>query len=179
MAIFRAANGTRGSSFLNPDTVVIHPSNWQPIRAGTDASGQYYGGGPFSYGPYGSQTAGATNYLMQPDNLWGMRVLVTSAITVGTALVGSFSQGAALLRKGGLRVEASNSPRNLLRNGFSGNSGRASRSPRGVPPERIRGGGRAVDLMTYSGVLEPGGFLTGPARLPSHERNKGTQHGTD
>jgi HK97 family phage major capsid protein len=109
LAIFKAANGTRGSSFLNPDTIIVHPSNWQPIRAGTDASGQYYGGGPFSYGPYGSQTSTSANYLMQPDNLWGMRVLVTSAITVGTALVGAFGSGAALFRKGGLRVEASDS----------------------------------------------------------------------
>ena len=38
-----------------------------------------------------------------------MRVVVTSAITVGTALVGAFSDGAAVFRKGGLRVEATNS----------------------------------------------------------------------
>ena len=32
LAIFKAANGARGSSFLDPDTVVIHPTNWQAIR---------------------------------------------------------------------------------------------------------------------------------------------------
>jgi HK97 family phage major capsid protein len=47
LAIFKAANGTRGSSFLNPDTVVVHPTNWQAIRTAKDNSGQYYGGGPF------------------------------------------------------------------------------------------------------------------------------------
>jgi HK97 family phage major capsid protein len=52
LAIFKAANGTRGSSQLEPDTVVIHPTNWQAIRTAKDSSGQYYGGGPF-YGPYG------------------------------------------------------------------------------------------------------------------------------
>jgi hypothetical protein len=31
-----------------------------------------------------------------------MRVVVNSAITVGTALVGAFATGAALFRKGGL-----------------------------------------------------------------------------
>jgi HK97 family phage major capsid protein len=38
-----------------------------------------------------------------------MRVVVTSAITVGTALVGAFSEGAAIFRKGGVTVEATNS----------------------------------------------------------------------
>jgi HK97 family phage major capsid protein len=38
-----------------------------------------------------------------------MRVVVTSNITVGSALVGAFSTGAAVHRKGGLRVEATNS----------------------------------------------------------------------
>jgi len=38
-----------------------------------------------------------------------MRVVVTSAITVGTALVGAFNQGAAIWRKGGVTVENSHS----------------------------------------------------------------------
>ncbi len=38
-----------------------------------------------------------------------MQVLVTSAITVGTALVGAFGEGAAIFRKGGVTVEATNS----------------------------------------------------------------------
>jgi len=46
LAIFKAANGTRGSSFLEPDTVVINPTNWQAIRTAKDSSGQYYGGVP-------------------------------------------------------------------------------------------------------------------------------------
>lgn len=106
LAILKAAVGTRGSSFLTPDTVVIHPTNYQAIRAGTDASGQYYGGGPF-YGPYGGAQGPAG--LFGGDRLWNMNVVVTSNITVGTALLGNFSQGAAVFRKGGLRVEASNS----------------------------------------------------------------------
>ena len=107
-ALFKAANGTRGSSFLDPDTVVIHPTNWQAIRLGKDDNGQFYGGGPF-FGAYGGNTPQASASQFAADSLWGMRVVVTSAITVGTALVGSFSQGAALFKKGGLRVEASNS----------------------------------------------------------------------
>ena len=36
-------------------------------------------------------------------------MVVTSSMTVGSALVGSFSQGAAVHRRGGMRVEATNS----------------------------------------------------------------------
>lgn len=43
------------------------------------------------------------------DRLCGVRVVVTSNITVGTALVGSFGQAASLYRKGALTVEATNS----------------------------------------------------------------------
>ena len=59
LAVFKAANGARGSSFLEPDTVVIHPTNWQAIRTAKDSQGQYYGGGPF-YGPYGGPQGPAT-----------------------------------------------------------------------------------------------------------------------
>ena len=109
LAVFKAANGTRGSSFLEPDTVVIHPTNWQAIRTAKDSSGQYYGGGPF-YGPYGGPQgpAGASQF-QTAENLWGMRVVVTSAITVGSALLGAFATGAAVHRRGRMRVEASNS----------------------------------------------------------------------
>jgi len=109
LAIFKAANGTRGSSFLNPDVVVINPSNWQAIRTAKDSQGQYYGGGPF-YGPYGGpQGPAGSNRFEVNESLWGMKVIVTSSITVGTALVGAFSQGGAVWRKGGVTVEATNS----------------------------------------------------------------------
>jgi HK97 family phage major capsid protein len=108
LAIFKAANGARGSSFLDPDTVIVHPSNWQPMRAGTDTSGQYYGGGPFDYGPYGAGAATSSSQFSAAP-LWGMRTIVTSAIPVGTALVGAFGQGAQIWRRGGVTVEASNS----------------------------------------------------------------------
>lgn len=107
-ALFMAANGARGSSFLDPDAVIIHPTNWQAIRLGTDLGGQYYGGGPF-YGPYGGPQGPASSSQFSADNVWGLRVVVTSAIPLGTALIGSFSQAAALFRRSGVSVEATNS----------------------------------------------------------------------
>lgn len=46
--------------------------------------------------------------LSQP-NLWGLRTVVTPSIAQGTALVGAFSQAATVYRKGGVRVESTNS----------------------------------------------------------------------
>jgi HK97 family phage major capsid protein len=94
-AIYKAITKVRQNSFLEPDAVVIEPADWQDIRLAKDLNGAYYGGGPF--GP------------MYGDNLWGLRVVVTSAIATGTALVGAYKTAAQLFRRGGVAVEASNS----------------------------------------------------------------------
>jgi hypothetical protein len=57
VALFKAANGTRGSAFLTPDLVVLNPANWQSTRLLTDSSGQFLAGGPW-YGPYGGPRFG-------------------------------------------------------------------------------------------------------------------------
>lgn len=110
VVLFKALNGTRGSSFLEPDAIVMNPTDWQETRLLMDANQQFYGGGPF-HGQYGNggvdsmsgQLSGAT------DTIWNKPVLVTSAIGVGTALLGAYRTAAQIFRKGGLTVEASNS----------------------------------------------------------------------
>jgi len=108
--LFNAINGTRGSSFLEPDAIVMNPTNWATLRLSTDTAGQYFGGGPFQgqYGngnmtPLSGQVTGAI------DTLWGKPVVVTSAIGAGTALLGAFGSGAQLWRRSGVTVEATNS----------------------------------------------------------------------
>ncbi len=108
LALFKAMNGTRGSSQLDPDGIVVHPTNWQAIRTAKDTSGQYYGGGPF-YGPYGGPQGPAGASQFSVDSIWGVPVVVTSAITLGSALVGAFGQAAAVYRRQGVTVEATNS----------------------------------------------------------------------
>lgn len=100
-AIHRAMTAIRTTSFIEPDGIIVHPNDWQDVRLAKDANGQYYGGGPFM-GPYGQGG-------LAQDNIWGLNVVVTPAITEGTALVGAFQVGAQVFRKGGLTVEASNS----------------------------------------------------------------------
>lgn len=100
-AIYRAMTVIRTSSFLEPDAMVVHPTDWASIRLLKDDNGQYYGGGPFT-GAYG-------NGGIAMDSLWGLKVVVTTAMTQGTTLVGAFAQGAFIWRRSGLTVEASNS----------------------------------------------------------------------
>ncbi len=108
--LFKALNGQRGSALLEPDWIVMNPSDYQDLRLLTDTAGQFFGGGPFQ-GQYGNagmigalsgQVSGAT------DQIWGLPVVVTSATGAGTALIGTRS-AAQLFRRGGLTVEASNS----------------------------------------------------------------------
>jgi HK97 family phage major capsid protein len=94
-AIFRQMMGIFNDSFIMPDGIVINPLNWQTIQLMKDTSGAYMGGGPFQVAP--------------APRLWGLPVVATPAISEGMALVGAFRQAAQVFRKGGIRVEASNS----------------------------------------------------------------------
>lgn len=104
VALAKVIANTRGSSFLEPDTIVLHPANWLATRLLTDTAAQFYGGGPFT-GAYGN--AGAPGLF--GETLWGKRVVLSTYVGAGTALVGSFGQAAQLFRRGGVTVEASNS----------------------------------------------------------------------
>lgn len=107
VALFKAINGTRGSSFLDVDHVFMHPTNWQTTRLLQDANNQFYGGGPFT-GAYGNSGQVNTSQL-SGDSIWNVPVTITTAVGAGTALLGSFGQAAQLFRRGGLTVEATNS----------------------------------------------------------------------
>lgn len=107
--IFKAATSVSTGSGLDADGIIINPADYQALRLGKDANNQYYGGGYFA-GEYGN--GGVT---MQPP-LWGLRTVVTPAIAAGTVLVGAFQQSSTLYRKGGVRVESTNSNENDFTN---------------------------------------------------------------
>jgi HK97 family phage major capsid protein len=94
-AIFKQIMAIMTSAFVMPDGIIIHPTNWQAIALSKDTNGAYLGAGPFN--------------APQQYRLWGLPVVVTTAITANTALVGAFKMGAQVFRKGGIAVEASNS----------------------------------------------------------------------
>ena len=107
--LFKAITNVQTGSGLDADGIVINPTDYQALRLSKDANGQYFGGGFFA-GQYGN--GGITE---QPP-LWGLRTVVTPAIAAGTVLVGAFKASSTLYRKGGVRVESTNSEGNDFTN---------------------------------------------------------------
>lgn len=101
-ALFRANTKVATATGLAADGVAINPADYQKLRLNKDGNGQYYGGGYFA-GQYGNG-----GVPMNPP-LWGLNTVVTAAVPVGTAVVGAFKQAATVYRKGGVRVESTNS----------------------------------------------------------------------
>lgn len=100
-ALYEQITAIRSTSFLEPDAIVVHPTDWQTLRLSKDANNQYYAGGPFT-GAYGNAGGVAS------DSIWGLRVVVTSAIAAGTALVGAFRTSAQIFRRSGITVDVTN-----------------------------------------------------------------------
>lgn len=96
-AIYSAMTVVR-SKFIEPDGIVVNPADWAVIRLLKDANENYIGGSPFSN--TGSNPG---------ESLFGVPVVVTTAVAAGTALVGAFQTAAQIFRKSGLIVETTNS----------------------------------------------------------------------
>lgn len=85
---------------LNPDQVLMYPTDyWKMLTTKASTAGTYFGD-PFA---------------ASARNPWGVNVVPTPAVLPGTAIVGAFRDGATLWRKGGISVEASNSHSDYFR----------------------------------------------------------------
>lgn len=80
-----------GSSYTGADAVIFHPDDWSAVRRLKDSTGRYV----VDPDP---TTAGALS-------LWGVPVKLTTALPVGTAIVGAFALGGVLHVRRGLTVE--------------------------------------------------------------------------
>ncbi len=101
-ALFRAMTKIQTATGLQADGIVINPADYERLRLGKDGNGQYFGGGYFQ-GQYGN---GGIEW--QPP-VWGLRTVVSAAVAANTAVVGAFGTAATVYRKGGVRVESTNS----------------------------------------------------------------------
>ena len=100
--IFKAIMTVQNNSGFDADAILINPADYQNIRLRKDANKQYYGGG-FIYGPYGN---GA---VAEQPALWGVRTVITPAVSQGTCIVGAFALGASVLTNStGLTVSMAN-----------------------------------------------------------------------
>ena len=82
--LLKAITSTYGSSFLAPDAIVMHPTNWLNTRLLRDGAGgtagQFLSGGPFT-GAYGN--AGAASPALFGGSIWGIPVFLTTTIGLG------------------------------------------------------------------------------------------------
>ncbi len=94
-AIADAIKDVQINGQVEPDGLFINPTDyWTLAVKKSTTSGDYYSGGPY---------AGAAR------NPWGLRTVISQRAPAGFPLVGNFRQGAEVWRKGGIRLEASNS----------------------------------------------------------------------
>ena len=93
-AILQAAMDVQNSSGFAADAILINPADWYTLRVGKDGEDRYYGGGYF-----GGQSV---------QNLWGINVCVSPAVTAGTIVVGAYKTCASVVQNGGVSVEAVN-----------------------------------------------------------------------
>ena len=100
--IYKAGNKIRNLAYLEPDGVVLNPADYETARLAKDAHLQYFAGGPWQ------NEYGVGGYPMNPP-LWGLPVVVTPAIAVGTALVGAFRTGAQVFYREGITLDMTNS----------------------------------------------------------------------
>lgn len=99
--LYSAISKVAQATPLTADGIIMNTADYEVLRLTKDGNGQYIAGGPFQ-GQYG-----VGGILVDPP-VWGYRTVVTNNIPKGTALVGAFRQGSTILRKGGLRVDSSN-----------------------------------------------------------------------
>lgn len=105
--ILNAITDIRVTHFFEPDAVVMNPLDFLTIRLSVDQNGQYLGGSFFgrNYGyPDNEPTPSANNIF----ELWGKKVVTTPAMPQGYILVGDFAGWNRVLRRGGLRVDMTN-----------------------------------------------------------------------
>ena len=100
-AIFKTFAKISTATPFSADAVIMNPQDYEELRLKTDGNGQYFGGG-FFQGAYGN------GGILTDPPVWGRRTVVTPAIAAGT-VVTLATAGGKVLRKGGLRVESTNS----------------------------------------------------------------------
>jgi HK97 family phage major capsid protein len=88
-AIYKAITKIR-QAFMEPTGIILNPSDWEGIRLSKDANANYLAGGVVE---------------SDPDRLWGLPVIASSALAASTAVVADFATGAAFWDREEARIE--------------------------------------------------------------------------
>jgi HK97 family phage major capsid protein len=94
-AILRQIAAISATAFVRPSGLVMNPSDYTQMLVLKSSTGEYIGPSPFE--------------TPMTPMLWGLPVALTPAMPAKTVLAGAFSSFGQFFRRGGLRVEASNS----------------------------------------------------------------------
>lgn len=88
-AIYKGTRVARVTGRSQPNVAIVHPTNWESVRLLKTADGIYIWGSP-------SEAA--------PQRIWGLPVIETTAVTLGTAIVGDYARFSGLHIRAGLEV---------------------------------------------------------------------------
>jgi len=102
--IYQAITEIRKDAFVEPDAILMHPSDWYDVVTEVNAVTTSGALQPLFVG------AGMMNGAPQAS-IWGVPVVPTTAISAGTALVGAFGGGQAvhIVSRSGIEVSMSDS----------------------------------------------------------------------
>jgi HK97 family phage major capsid protein len=89
-AVYKAIRACRATGFAEPSAVLVHPNDWQDIRLLRDTNGNYIWGPP---------SAAA------PEQIWGVPVTVSAAVTENTISLGDFAGFSGLYVRRGVDLQ--------------------------------------------------------------------------
>ena len=89
-AFYKALDLVRVTGRATPNVFFVHPTDFQPVRLLKTADGIYIWGSPSDAGP---------------DRVWGLPLVLTTAVTQNTAIVGDYARFSGLFVRKGVEVQ--------------------------------------------------------------------------